>query len=163
MSQDLSLAFTTWSFRASFSHASLFPAFSFLGCSYRHYHNEVVVGASSQRSEGVCRNTRSSSVYSSSHPFAFEGVEFEAGTMTIVHRIMFHSRVGKGERSSDPTPPSVAWATSPNVLACSAAIEPHRFNLDDRPLCSDRKSPFDHLQHRALVKSVSALYLFDHG
>lgn len=81
--------------------------------------------------------------------------------MTIVNRIMFHSRAGKGERSSsDPTPPSVAWAASPKVLACSVAKQPHRFNLDDRPLCSDRKGPFDHLHFRHLGKSVSAL---DHG
>ena len=80
--------------------------------------------------------------------------------MTIVHRIMFHSRAGKEERSSSaPTSPPVAWATSPNVLACSAALVPHRFNLDDRPLCSDRKGPFDHLHYRNLGKSVSALYL----
>jgi hypothetical protein len=164
MSQDL------WSFRASFSHhfdetktfdAGISTSDFRFSVRCRHHRSKEV------KKEAFVTTTEYSVVcleYSSSYPFVLEGVELETGTMTIVHRITFHSRVGKGERlSSDPTPPSVAWATSPNVLACSAAIEPHRFILDERPLCSDRKGPFDHLQYRGLVKSVSALYLFDRG
>jgi hypothetical protein len=89
--------------------------------------------------------------------FIFQGGECEAATMTIVNKLMFHARVGKGDRSSpDPSASkTVAWATSPHVLACSAAIAPHRFSLDDRPLCSDRRGPFDHLQYMRFGKSVS--------